>query len=81
MSEGLSSFQGASGVLLSGAQRPTVFEITPEGAVTTRGYTVDEVVLLLEAYREHTKQLVVMMQEVQSGADSVRWSPLGPEDV
>jgi hypothetical protein len=58
-----------------------IFEITAEGSVTCHGYSVDEVVMLLEGYRAHVKQFTEMMIGIHNGSDAASWHPVGPEDV
>jgi len=58
-----------------------IFEITADGGLTCHGYSVNEVVLLLEGYREHMKLFTEMMLGAQSAADAANWHPVGPEDI
>lgn len=80
MSEQLPSFREVLGVMKSTVPHQ-IFEITADGGLTCHGYSVDEVIMLLESYREHMKQFTEIMLGLQSGQDAAHWNPVGPEDV
>lgn len=65
----------------TGAVPHQIFEISTEGHLTCHGYTVDEVVLLLESYRTHMREFMTIMTGFQSAADAVLYTPQGPEDI
>lgn len=81
MSNELPSFKEAMGMFSSAAEPHQVFEIAPTGELTCHGYTVNEVIGLLEAYRAHMKSLISDMQVAQTASDAVRYTPQGPEDI
>lgn len=86
MSEQLPSFREVLQVV-KGQSDHKIFEISADGSVSCHGYTVDEVVMLLEAYRTHLAEVARMMTGIQSEQDAVRYTPgdpytpVGPEDV
>jgi hypothetical protein len=80
MNDQLPSFREALGLMKSAVPHQ-IFEIGVEGNVTFHGYSVDEVVMLLEAYRTHLAEMSRMAADHQSVHDAAHWSPVGPEDV
>ncbi len=58
-----------------------VFEVSPEGRLIFRGYSVQEVKALLEAHRSHLVKLTSLAQEAQGGLDAFHYRPVGSEDV
>jgi hypothetical protein len=60
---------------------PLLFHYEPTtGVLTVHGYPVEEVVLMLAAYREHQRELMDLVH-IAPSPDAVHYTPMGPEDV
>lgn len=54
-----------------------IVEISSDGVVKIHGYHIDEVIKLLEAYRQHMIEFGQGMQSLAQSADAVTYRPEG----
>lgn len=77
----LPSFKEIRETLTSGNGDPRSIILDANGKVTMTGYTPGEVARLLESIRDHTRDMSNLAREINSTADAVRYTPVGPEDI
>jgi hypothetical protein len=75
------SFQEFVGALGSTPEEHRIFEVGEDQTYTFHGYSVSEIADLYALHQNHMKYLTEMAQSLQTGADAVRYRPVGPEDI
>lgn len=71
----MSDFLDALGLTMPEPHHPKTFKTDVTAGVTFVGYSTDEIITLLGAYREHCALLIAQMQSAQSASDAVHYTP------